>query len=76
MECIEGKPCKLDEDYGRMLRQLGPEIMMRGHCPRAMCTRSEAREAKWIMAEIYKKYPSRYISALNRLANNPRYTYG
>ncbi|XP_045114104.1 uncharacterized protein LOC123506242 [Portunus trituberculatus] len=76
LACIEGLPCKLDDEYHVMLQRWGPEVMLRGQCPAGLCTREQAREAKWLMSQIYEKYPKRYIATVNRLATRPNPYYG
>ncbi|XP_063883170.1 uncharacterized protein LOC135112600 [Scylla paramamosain] len=76
LACIEGLPCKLDDEYHVLLQRWGPEVMLRGHCPAGLCTREQAREAKWLMSQIYEKYPKRYIASVNRLAARPNPYYG
>ncbi|KAG7158934.1 uncharacterized protein LOC121878072 [Homarus americanus] len=72
LRCIEGLPCELPDSYAPLLRHLGPELILRRECPRRLCTPAQAKEAKWLMAQIQRRYPRKFNKTINTLlARNP-----
>ncbi|XP_045584256.1 uncharacterized protein [Procambarus clarkii] len=73
LACIEGRPCDLPETYAPLLRNVGPELIIRRECPRRLCTPEQAKEAKWLIVQIQKRYPRKFYNTINRLASRNPY---
>ncbi|KAK8746953.1 hypothetical protein OTU49_016914 [Cherax quadricarinatus] len=73
LACIEGRPCHLPDTYAPLLRNLGPELIRRRECPARLCTPEQAREAKWLIVQIQKRYPRKFYATVNRLAARDPY---
>ncbi|XP_071534725.1 uncharacterized protein [Panulirus ornatus] len=76
LACIEGLPCDMPQEYAPLLRRLGPELIMRRACPAQLCTREQAKQARWLIAQIQERYPRKFFNTLNRLAKRNYQTLG